>query len=1220
MKKICIGFFAIITGLAFASEGTLAVPGNNDEILTLTEYAEKSVTEKLSDNYSIQSRGNMDYYQYPWSYGPVGVKPVSELQFSMHYKTNEGFPPGKAFVIIFFTDQKGKPIGQVRIAGLLPTTQWRSIRKNFVVPDEAVKMRIRMRFAKVPKSAIMFCDKVSVRIAPKDEKSGIARQIQPPRGNKPLLSYSVPQGLSDYGKLRGNLLDATKEHPWLAEQKNRILKNAQYWLTIPDEQLWLEMPGQSVSRVTWPNREKGCPDCGPAINRNYGYYHWLTDPVNKPWKTACPKCKQWFPKNDFMKYYLSGIDENGAFNPEKADSSLLFNEDHPDPKDPEHRKYVDAGDGWVDEHGDRYMFIGTYNLHAAWGRRLYPDGGLLHGYSTGALDLAYAWLFTGDQRYARKAAIILSRMSLLYPDMDYLYWTSYSKLYAYRNPGKILNCIWENFLINKFLKAYGMVAPMIKDDPELASFLAARKKHLRLPEGADKGNLFLETMEYNYLKEIFSNINNGIIRGNVGMCEESAALLPLVTWDVKFRDAVTNWLFAPAQTVGYNTDYHITSGAGITGIVFKLTRDGFSMESGGYCDIGPNALFSIYSILKQYSWIDNKSGAYDRIMKLCRERLMKYYYNSYRLLTLDMHKPSWGDNGTFCRPYYLNGVNPSMYLNGYLLLGEELIGRACKTVLNLPNAKPLFWDELFFFDEEVSKRLGTFSNLKPLDSIDESFNASGRGLVLMKSGKKRDGNDYRRALFAHYGENCYWHNNIDTLGLQLFAYGRIVLPHLGYPDLTQVKMYRDWYHSGIANNLVVVDRQKNDLNTILVADQKIFAESPLASICDVDAIGAYPSLSRYRRLFALVNISDEDFYVVDFFEVKGGKEHVYSFHSGDGNVISNSRLKFTAQGKGTYAGADVNFGAKTEYEGPRKEMHRWGNGFSWLYDVKRSGPVGNASFLWELNNTHDISPFGDKVRLNLSLLTPIDEIALAKGKPPQNIKGNPEGIPYLLAKNESKNGNLTSDFVAVIECFLKDKRPVKSVRLLKKISGDEFSSAIKVTFNNGKSDIIIRQPEINSHAAYKGEIAMRGRFAILRLDEKGKVSEIMTTGVSDVSCGDFKKQLTAEITGKVVDFSKDVSDDQRIVADKKIALPGNGYLPMWIRVSKSQDDINAFYPVKAILTGEKGSEISTGSGSYIRNNSEKNIFSENAVQGFEYELQEGQHFQIVLSYHMKYSE
>ena len=91
MKKICIGFFAIITGLAFASEGTLAVPGNNDEILTLTEYAEKSVTEKLSDNYSIQSRGNMDYYQYPWSYGPVGVKPVSELQFSMHYKTNPSF-------------------------------------------------------------------------------------------------------------------------------------------------------------------------------------------------------------------------------------------------------------------------------------------------------------------------------------------------------------------------------------------------------------------------------------------------------------------------------------------------------------------------------------------------------------------------------------------------------------------------------------------------------------------------------------------------------------------------------------------------------------------------------------------------------------------------------------------------------------------------------------------------------------------------------------------------------------------------------------------------------------------------------------------------------------------------------------------------------------------------------------------------------------------------
>ena len=54
-----------------------------------------------------------------------------------------------------------------------------------------------------------------------------------------------------------------------------------------------------------------------------------------------------FPKMTFMKFYLSGLDEHGIFNPGKADRTLLYNAEHPDPADSLHMFGVDDGEGML---------------------------------------------------------------------------------------------------------------------------------------------------------------------------------------------------------------------------------------------------------------------------------------------------------------------------------------------------------------------------------------------------------------------------------------------------------------------------------------------------------------------------------------------------------------------------------------------------------------------------------------------------------------------------------------------------------------------------------------------------------------------------------------------------------------------------------------------------------------------------------------------------------
>ncbi len=94
-------------------------------------------------------------------------------------------------------------------------------------------------------------------------------------------------------------------------------------------------------------------------------YEWIADALGQPWKMRCPHCRELFPKNDFLKFYRSGLNEQNVFDPKRADRFLLFNLEHPDPADPLHKFGVDDGEGYV-EGGKRWRFIGAYLIYGQW--------------------------------------------------------------------------------------------------------------------------------------------------------------------------------------------------------------------------------------------------------------------------------------------------------------------------------------------------------------------------------------------------------------------------------------------------------------------------------------------------------------------------------------------------------------------------------------------------------------------------------------------------------------------------------------------------------------------------------------------------------------------------------------------------------------------------------------------------------------------------------------
>lgn len=928
-----------------------------------------------------------------------------------------------------------------------------------------------------------------------------------------------------------NVRRNVERYSWAASLRDRAVARAAPWCVLRDEEIWALVPGQDLPRcidVTLTRgasgtTRAGCLQCGGAIDR-FGSFPYGVDFTRQPWKITCPSCGTVFPTNDFAAYYRSGIDERGLFDPTRADRSLLFNTAHPDPRDPLHTWGVDDGLGYVAPDGQHYRFIGYY----AWKYWRH----LLEGLQA----LADAFVLTGETRYAHKAAILLDRIADVYPEMD---WAPYAKRGwfhsdANRGVGKIEGAIWETNTARKLAESYDAILSGTVGDESLEKFLAQQGRRFHLPTRKGTRDLFVRNVDERVLRCIHDGILSGQIGGNEGMQQQAMAAAALALNTAPETTRWLEWLFEPR-------------GGAIPGfIVSQFDRDGGSTEAAPNYALFAGMLFSrIAAKLEDYPLAPRRD--------LWSEfpQLRATFTLGHRLAVRGRAVPNLGDTGMTGLVTTAPG-DAAFSALGFRLTGDPAMARAA-VALNGGSADGLGRDVFAAEPEELERALAAAAQaLAPHGG--ELL--TGFGLARLEVGDV--------GVACNYGRT-YFHGHADTLNFDLFAFGRWLAPDHGYPEFaTNWPSRNEWTTNTLAHNTVFVDGQPQRRHW--GGKAVVFRQLPDFAAVEIDGRAAYPTLERYARTLLLIGQrGGAGAYLVDIFRVNGGRDHVLSLHGPPGTVTTE-RAELAAPARGTYAGETVERGARADGFPP---------GYSYLYAVRRGRGLPGATIDWTMDPNYRGEAAGDAVHLRAHFPSGADELALARGDPPQNKEGNPRTLEYVLAHRAAMSPSpLASTFVTVLEPY----RGGALIRSVQRLPSRDDQVALRIELTNGDIDYVCSNPDEHGRLSVPG-LELEGRLGWCR-ESAGRAARAVAVDATEWRTPDMRLESRGAVTGRVVRMSRDLAGGGVLWIDTEIPA-GADVVGQCLHVD-NQNERDATYVIRGVSRDGTLTKLDCGPISFVR--------------------------------------
>ncbi len=957
-----------------------------------------------------------------------------------------------------------------------------------------------------------------------------------------------------------NLRANVEKYDWAASQRDAYVSSAQHWADMSDEELWHLIPCQTLPRcidVTMTTRKGGnlklgCLVCGDDVFK-HGNYPYSPNHFTLPWKLKCPSCGTIFPTNDFAAFYESAIDDRGCFNAELGDQSLLFNAEHPDANDPLHKFGVDNGWGYIDGDGNEHRYIAYYTWK------------LWRTVTSGLNALANAYLYTGDPVYAHKAGVMLDRIADVYPEMD---WAPYAARGWFHSDGgsgkgKIQGRIWETGTIRGLAGAYDMVADGLGDSPELLEFLAGMAQQYDLP--GEKGSVedLYANIEAGILQTGAEALISGQIHGNQGMHQSAMAAVAMAFGRDPEMTQWMDWIFA-------------ADGGRIPGVIVgAIDRDGVGAEGAPSYSLGwASNIGQLADMLADYAPYDKNDIYRDY------PTFKKTFTAGYGLVVAGLATPNIGDCGSTGSTGKVS-VAPNFIARGYRYLRDPDIGLAVWRANgnSVAGLKPDIWaEEPDAWIREV-QQLGEASDA---GAIAGGFNRSGYGLMSLERGAGAAA----RALWMMYGRS-FGHGHHDRLNIGIYGFGLKLSPDLGYPEFASRWPKRaEWTDNTISHNTVIVDGQPQTTNW---GGQGVFFKAfPGMSAGEVSSPNVYAQCDTYARTIAQISVGDADAYGFDVFRVRGGSEHLLSFHATPGAPALDG-LQLVEQAEGTYAGPDVPFG--------KRESDAVSLGFSWLYDVARdAAPPDRWLADWLVPDGYRGAKAADETHIAYHHLTPSDEVALAHGDPPQNKSGNPRNLRYVLSKRAGDEG-LASTFVSLYEPYQGDPL-IDSVQRLEVGSDAEGFDAVAVRGQpaDGAVDYLVSCTGGEMVEAPE-ELRFDCRMGFIRVRE-GQVERAAMIAGTALSLGSFSLQMPeAAATGTVVRMDYDMEDDGRIWVDAE--LPVDGTLVGQQIFIDNDGARDASYTIERVERDGEATMVSLGDVSFVRQFVDNNDYSKGHTHNFE---------------------
>ncbi len=796
--------------------------------------------------------------------------------------------------------------------------------------------------------------------------------------------------------------------PWATQLREQAVKAAETWVAHSDEELWGLMfcPDMKRSWMVWS--DGFCPAC----KQDVPMYTWKCAPLQHPWKMQCPQCRELFPKNDFYKYYLSGMDGRGCFDPTRADRTLLFNVEHPDHDDPLHLFGVDDGNGYEDgEH--RWWFVGAYLVYGQWKQVVLAA----------VTSLSDAYVLSGEQVYAHKTLVLLDRIADLYPGFDFL---TQGVLYEGHHSGNGYVTNWHDACEETrwLAMAYDKVFPALHGNQALVDFLAAKAAQYGLENDKQSATDIQRNIEHGLLREPLKQQQK--IHSNYPRREYTLAVLHTVLDWPRNKDAVH---------------------AILDDILVKATAvDGLTGEKGltGY-SAGVTAstidLLTVFARLDA-SFIADMFARHPRLHDMARFHLdtwccEQYYPFSgdagYFAGRHDNHALWWHTGLSVSQPAY------RLFWELYTLTGDvDLIKTLYRengyAVEGLPR-------DLFAPDpERVQSTVQTVIAEHGATLMPPSVNKQEWGLAMLRSRTEPT-----CCLWLDYDSGGH-HGHRDLMNLGFFALGLDMMPDNGYPPVQYGGWHSDrarWYTETAAHNTVVVNGQNAPGGyPPLLGETKLWVAGEMVQAICASA-PAFGPVTRYERTALLIDVSGGA-YGVDVFRVAGGTEHIRYLQSHFGATTTN--------------GLELEPG-----EGPVASpfMRNFQNAMQ---------PQPGWQVDWAIDDHYGFLDDAQDIHFRLTDFTTGADAHLCEGWIVAGSFDNTTEawIPRVLTRRSSKTAPLESTFVALLEPYRKQPgiERVERLSLTNEVGTPLKDShvALAITLANGDRDLLVLRDPMDESA------------------------------------------------------------------------------------------------------------------------------------------------------------
>ena len=902
--------------------------------------------------------------------------------------------------------------------------------------------------------------------------------------------------------------------------------------------------------------------------------------------------------------------------------------------------YFDNGNGYAwyaNESPVQYTYIGYFIHNGLW----YAGNQEIR---SAINTLAKAFVYTGEPKYGRAGAILLDRVADFFPGYDWFQWHTWRGDDYY---GTIVDPVWSTFMTYDFALAYDAFKP-IYNDPAVVDYLSARSPQYEKDEYGnwvkdengelipvnlkDSPGAIMKNAEDNLLIEIFERTKYAENWGNYGMHQKCVAAAAVALNRLPESGEMIDWIFANGPAAGQTSINNgkvprttpITGGMFMGSLIGKIDRDGSGNEnSPGYNRELITHFMGVADLLRDFD-LYPQGNLYNT------PKFTKMFTAQIRLLLGGYYTSQTGDFGA------IGGTG--------LAIIEEDILNAYKN-----SKEPLLAQALWFMKETRGYELrGNILDEDPnqiTKDIEEVIRTQGKlslpsellagyGFAALRAGKEYESasettyNNTHRDFAMYFGKNDM-HGHSDALNLFADAFGLNIAPDIGYPEETGMQPNRyQWVRTTLSHNTVVVDEKEQDLRQ--QAQQRTqtpihFDDSGRVKLMDISA-DVYSQTEEYRRSIVMVDVDDEISYGVDFFHIKGGNDHLYSFHSQSDELTVVSGLgdmeetpMYTDEAGnlyGTYAGPNVMYGP--DPGGVLTE--RYPLGYTWLRNVRTYKSI-DKDFTVEFNvkDWKKVMKKSRDVRLRLTMLNdePVFEVSFAKALPP-NTKSNKHAgnLEYMLVRN--RGTNLDTVFTTVFEPYDATNKYVESIEKVSMVRNENSKpgvldaySAVKVTLKNGRVDYVIYSTNNAVDYVIDDKIAFRGFAGVMSLDgEDNVVYSYLNDGEVLKLVGSGEEDSLAAYTGKIQSFTEELSMKNYIVykPDAGQTVDTDALAGKYVFVNNDGVRNGAYRIESASVEGEN-IKLNIGDVTLIR----EYVDANNQALGYKYNIEKGNTLRIPVS-------